>query len=103
VCSAGETYLDVKTLAHYTAKSRHSIFFPLVVLQGAALHVLIRSDGHLLPLLTTASIIRSSSKSTFELCSSKVSHACLQLQLKHLCVLSKGRIPLVLTLASARC
>lgn len=65
--------------------------------------VLIRSIGHLLPLPTTASIAGSSSLSTFELCSSKISCACLRLQLKHLCVPSKDIISLALMLASPRC
>ena len=100
VCRSGETCLDVKTLAHNTAKSLRLIFFPWLCCRvlSDTLHVLIRSVGHLLPLPTTASIARSSSPSTFELCSSKISHACLRLQLKHLRVPSKGIIPLALML-----
>lgn len=104
VCSSGETCLDVKTLAHTTAKSLHSFFFPLWLcfkVLSDTLHVLIRSVGHLLPLPTTASIARSSSPSTSELWFSKILHTFLYLQLKYLGVSTpKGIISPALLLAS---
>lgn len=103
VCSSGETCLDVKPLAHNTAKSLHSFFPPWLCCKvlSDTLHVLIRSVGHLLPLPTTARITRLSSPSTFERCFSKVSHACCRF--KHLCAPSKGIIPVILMIAPPRC